>query len=191
MHFIRGLWIGMFFLVQICFTTVAEQSRFSWSNLPPLPVTTGLEGAFAGTSGRHLIVAGGVESVSDSPSKSPLVRNEIFLLDLDQIEKGWRKSETVIPAAIGHGVSIQLTEGVLCVSGGDSHKNFKSVFLLTVQDRSLQVSLFPELPIPLAHVCGDRVGNKVYIAGGRFAPDTNETSSEFLCLDLEDLGGGW
>ncbi|MCY2970461.1 MAG: galactose oxidase, partial [Planctomycetota bacterium] len=47
------------------------------------------------------------------------------------------------------------------------------------------------LPKPCANMCGMKIGDMVYLAGGTNAPDSAKALHNFWCLNLNDVKAGW
>jgi N-acetylneuraminate epimerase len=184
----RFLILAMTFTLAV--SAVLPARDLTWDRLHDLPDAHGFAGAFAGVHGDALIVAGG-SNFSETPlwEKGPKVwHDRIFVLpdpDGEWIEAGR------LPRAVAEGVSISTNRGVLCIGGGDSDRHFSDVFLLQWEGGCIQIVEQAALPVPLAGAAGARVGNVVYVAGGRLNPKDTRASAVFLALDLTDMERGW
>jgi N-acetylneuraminic acid mutarotase len=170
-------------------TTAAEFSN-GWKRLPDLPDPIGVAGAFAGVSGGALIVAGG----ANFPDKMPWEGGKKVWYDtiwaLEKPDGEW-KTVGKLPKPNGYGVSVTLTNGVLCIGGGDATANFTDVFLMSYKNGKVSFETWPSLPRPCANACG--VGNRfeVFVAGGVESPTSTTAMATFWSLSLTNQSAGW
>ena len=172
--------------VRLC----AAQPVLEWRQLPPLPDPIGFAGAFAGTSGGALIVAGG----ANFPDKPPWEGGRKVWYDttfvLEHTNGPWRKAAP-LPGPLGYGVSVTAPEGVLCAGGSDATRHSREVFLLRYVRGELVTQTLPPLPGPLANSCGALLGHTVYLAGGTATPDATNALRQFWALDLQPPLRAW
>ncbi len=175
------------------------EPALDWSSLPPLPQGSGRVGTFAGMSRGTLIVAGGVSLPAGSPgdSANQVWHDRIFLLDLETpgLADGdkparavWRESKQRLPRPLAYGLSLTTAEGLLCIGGGDQQRYYRDVFLLRMRDGEVERIDLPPTPRAVAFACGAVVGNTVYVAGGREAPEAPRALKTFWVNDLAELG---
>lgn len=184
----RFLSAGLFLLFPFCAARAEMQTR--WSELPPLPDSPGLAGAFAGFSGPALIVAGG----ANFPDKMPwdggtkVWHDAIWVLESPGAS--WRQAGT-LPGPLGYGVSIELAGGVLCIGGSDATRHHTSVFLLRWTNNRLEREDWPALPEPLANMTGALAGQTIHVVGGTAAPDSTTALPSHWTLDVKNPAAGW
>lgn len=163
---------------------------FQWETLPDLPDPVGLAGPYAGTSGGALLVAGGANFPGGRPweGAAKVWHDDVFVLPWDDAQNSpgnqWRQLSGEFPAPLAYGVSLSVPDGVLCIGGGDAEKHSSRVFSLSWDGKKLTIAQFPELPLPCAFMCGARVGDVVYVAGGMQRPDARQALHTFWALDL-------
>jgi N-acetylneuraminic acid mutarotase len=170
--------------------TVVVTEPIDWKQLPSLPDPFGFAGAFAGTSGGALIVAGGANFPHGLPWEGgkKIWYDSIFVLPN---VKGQWQTNYKLPHPLGYGVSISTPDGVICAGGGDATKNFRDVFQLRWVNGQIETTPLPELPQPMANGCGALVGTTVYLAGGLQTPDATNTLKTFWALDLAAAKPAW
>ncbi|MBA4149108.1 MAG: sodium/solute symporter [Verrucomicrobia bacterium] len=157
------------------------QPSLVWEQLTPLPDRAGTVGAFAGVSGGVLIVAGGVSGETNR-------HDTIAVLPTP---KGEWISGFKLPQPTAHGVSVTMSDGVVCIGGGDGQSHFKDVFRLRWQNGQIVRDALPDLPRPIAFPAGALLGQTIYIAGGIEAPEDDEATKYFWALDLSKPNPRW
>ena len=159
----------------------------TWSELPPLPDAQGFAGSFAGTSEGALVVAGGANFPDGRPwdGATKVWHDRVFVL---ADPGGAWKAGLKLPRPLGYGVSVTWKqEGstrVVCLGGGDAERHYADVFSLRWTGSDLEITELPPMPGPAAFFCGAMVGNTLYAAGGRAAPDSPQALHTFWALDL-------
>lgn len=168
----------------------AAAAAAEWSQLPPLPDPEGFAGAFAGTSGGVLMVAGG----TNFPDKMPWEGGAKVWYDTVHVlrspEAAWEKAGR-LPKANGYGVSLSTPEGLLIIGGGNTTEHFRDVLKLTWRDGKILSDALPPLPRPLAFMAGTLAGNILYLAGGISKPDDTAAQNVFWSFDLHQPQRGW
>ncbi len=161
-----------------------------WVKLAPLPDKEGFASPFAGVIAGKLVVAGG----ANFPDKKPweggvkVWHDSIFVLDHPGAD--W-KNAGKLPNPLAYGISVSLKDGMLCIGGSDSKKYYAECFLVALENNQLKLSPYPSLPKPCANMCGMKIGDLVYLAGGTAAPDSAKALHNFWCLNLNDVKAGW
>ena len=177
----------------------APQEKFHWkvlTELPPLSgktVQPGLAGAFSGTIGRNLIVAGGANFPDAMPWEGGVKTwwGDIYVLSLDSVQAGWKIFPDALPKPLAYGLSVTLPEGILCIGGSDAGNVYPDVFLMCFDGEKFNFAPWPKLPVPLAHMTGAVVDGKVYVAGGQENMSAPSATSHFFMLDLSDPSRKW
>ena len=151
-------------------------------DLPSIPNSLGLGGAFAGVSNDALIVAGG----SNFPEKvwgegDKVWHDEIYVLEpgSDQWRTGFH-----LPRPLANGVSTTTPQGLICIGGSDSRQAYASVLLLKWTGTEIDIERLPDLPAPRAGAAGVLLDGSIYIAGGQTGKDEREVSKMFWRLQL-------
>jgi solute:Na+ symporter, SSS family len=171
-------------------TAQADDVRWgslSWSELPAFPQPVG--GAFAGVSDGALVVAGGAHfptPLFEGGSKQWV--SAVYAL---RPEGGRWQQIGDLPAPRAYGAAVTLDEGVLLIGGGDPETHTRQVTLLSLDGDALQLEEWPPLPEPNAFHGAARLGDSIYVAGGRAAPDAPRARQAFWRLDLSDRAAGW
>lgn len=189
-------------IVLIPFMVSADQ-LFEWKELPELPPLTGkkiqpgLAGVFAGVHRDALIVAGGANFPDGLPwSKMPdgsnpkkIYNHDIYILEKN---KEWIISDIKLPEGFSYGSTISTDEGLVCMGGEWTEYKFGSVrkqlsdkvFLIKyLGDGKINIidTSFPNLPAPVSAMAAAKIGDYIYVAGGR--NDSTETKN-FWRLDM-------
>lgn len=167
----------------------------SWSQLAPLPDAEGFAGAFAGATGGGIIVAGGANFPAGRPWEGgrKAWHDGIFFLGADPASAGpqsWRRVGR-LPRPLAYGASVPHRDMVVCVGGSGPAEHHRDVFTIAWNRGTLDVTMLPPLPRPLAQHCAAVVGDHLYVAGGTEAPAAVEATRTFLRLDLASPSAGW
>jgi len=182
--------IGLALMTISSLDSHAAGINLEWKMLPPIPDKLGLGGAFGGTSGQALIVAGG----SNFPDKMPwdggikAWRDNVYVLEKPGTE--W-KTGFKAPLRWGYGVSASTPEGLVCAGGSDAQGHLTNAFLFVWNKGRLEVRNLPPLPVALAYACGAALDGSVYVAGGSISPTATSTRKDFLRLDMKQIEKGW
>ena len=167
-----------------------------WPELPPPPghqTQAGLAGVYSGMIGPYLVIGGGA-NFPDAPPWDGGQKTwwgDIYVIHSDSLESGWRIFPGALPAPLAYGVSISLSEGILCIGGCDSEKAYSDVFLMRYSGGSFEFDQWPALPVPLSNMAGALVDDKIFLAGGQESMKEPAATDHFLMLDLNDLASGW
>lgn len=161
-----------------------------WEKLAPLPDKEGFASPFAGVMDGKLVVAGGANFPDKKPWEGGIKvwHDSIFMLDNPGAD--W-KNAGKLPKPLAYGVGVSLKEGMLCIGGSDSKKHYADCFLVALDNNHLKFKAYPPLPKPCANMCGAKIGDMVYLAGGTEAPDSLKALHNFWCLNLNDVKAGW
>ncbi len=161
-----------------------------WSRIPESPNAPGVGGAFLGTSGDLLLMAGG----SNFPTKpaweggAKVWHDTVYTIG--PRNRKWTEAGK-LPRPIGYGVGISIRQGLLTIGGANAERHYQDCYVLSIEEGELKVRPFPFLPRPLAYAAGALVGSKVIVAGGTERPDATAASSTAYAIDLANLTGGW
>lgn len=170
--------------------TVAH-SALEWTQLPSLPDKEGFAGSFSGVCNKALVVAGGANFPDKRPWEGGVKTwyDKVFVLEAGA--KEWR-IEGRLPQVSGYGLSLPWKDGFLMIGGGDAKENFRSVLQVSrPAGGEVTFTALPDLPKPLAMLTGAVVKNYIYVAGGLETPTTNEASSVFCRLNMNNVAAGW
>lgn len=150
----------------------------------------GLAGSFAGRIGDALVLAGGSNFPDGLPTQGG---DKKWYRDVYRYDKtaGWTIFRNAMPRETAYGVTIPLSDGLLCIGGNCAGKCYDRVFLLSFEYGTPRFTDYPPLPRPLANAAGCRIGDKIYIAGGQESMNDARASRNFFVLDLRDLRRGW
>ena len=179
--------------------TKASAARFEWSYLPELPPASGeatqagLAGPFVGVHQGTLLVAGGANFPDLPPWRGgkKVWWDDVYVLQKDPDGKPnsrWFTSPRFeLPKPSAYGVAIPTAKGLLCIGGCDAERCHTDVLRLqwSRSTRELSTQRLPGLPRPLAFMAGAKVGDVVYLAGGKESMDGKATNN-FWALDLSE-----
>jgi N-acetylneuraminic acid mutarotase len=172
-------------------TASARGGEFpTWSKLPSLPDREGFAGAFAGTHGGALIVAGG----ANFPDKKPWEGGTKVWYDtvfvLDNLNGQWRTGGK-LPRPLGYGAAVTTKDGMACIGGSDAKHHYADTFLLRYSEGKVAAQKLPSLPRSCANFSGAFLANTIYVAGGTERPDATEALKTFWSLDVSRPDAGW
>ena len=185
-------------LLLIAFGLHAEQLH--WLEAPPLPAPSadsaqiGVAGPFVGNHAGRVIVAGGANFPQgmpweeDSPPK--IYHDAIYVYH----DGAWSLSKARLPQALGYGVSVSTSKGVVCMGGEwkdpEMHRS-AAMYLLRWDDAAGDVvvdTMEQSLPVAVTGQTGALVGNTIYLAGGDSGSGPTRI---FWALDLDKMAEGW
>lgn len=170
--------------------TLMLSQQVGWDKLASLPDREGFASPFAGLISNKLLVAGG----ANFPDKKPwdggvkIWYDSIFILD--DFKGKWELAGK-LPRALAYGIAVSLNEGVLCIGGSDSKIHYADCFLISFVNDQLTFRTFPSLPLACANMCGMKIGNTIYIAGGTSSPSSTKALHNFWALNLEETSPKW
>ncbi len=157
-----------------------------WEELPVLPDPHGFAGAFAGVVGSRLVVIGGANFPDAPPWMGGTKTWYPRVHALVERSGNWERLED-LPREIGYGVSVTTAEGLVCIGGSDAKKHYRDVFLVRRKEGAketfqTEIVQLPPLPVEVANMCGARVGDDIYVAGGISNPNATEAFSKIWVL---------
>lgn len=195
----------VFFTILLSFicTTCIQQKITQMKNvvwdvdikLPPLynqNENPGLAGAFSGIIDGSLIIAGGANFPDEKPWEGGLKQwwNTLYVFDLSL--KKWDIVQDFLLSPIAYGISIQLTDGILCVGGCDENTCYSDVFSIIKRQNKLYIdNEWPSLPVPLACGTGVKSEDRIYVFGGQESMGKQIATSHAFVLDLNSKDKGW
>ncbi|MBT5058829.1 MAG: sodium/solute symporter [Gemmatimonadetes bacterium] len=148
-------------------------------NIQSLPTLAApVEGAFVGSDGEVLIVAGGESEEGLSAHVSVLAADGAR----------WQTSRLEVP--IAHGVTATTADGMICLGGVDRSGPTTRVMRLRWDGAALLQEPLPELPTPRLEAAAAVLDGILYVTGGRPAVDARPDGA-LLALDLSAPETGW
>lgn len=170
--------------------TLLLQPSFVWSRLPDVPDVEGFAGAFAGTSGGAIVLAGGANFPTGRPWEggAKVWHDRIFVLEPGAT--AWREAGR-LPTRLAYGVSLTHADRVVCVGGSDAAGHTAAVWAIRWNGNAVETTALPSLPRPLALHCGALLGSMLVVAGGTESPDAVMARRECLALDMASPSDGW
>jgi len=159
--------------------------QFEVRQLPDVPQALG--GTFSGLLDGTLVVAGGSYFVAPPPSGKTWVGDVWALVPGAQ---AWTVAGR-LPTPLAYGAAVCVPGSLLLAGGCDAERHFDSVSLLSMEAKGVRYKSLMPLPQAAAYMNGALLGNCVYVAGGRAAPDASQAMHTFWMLDLERAEMGW
>jgi len=180
---IRGL---IFFLTIIAQAYSSEETtgRFLqweeavWSFPKILPSQS-----FRGKVGDGLLVAGGRNPETGEQS----LQSETWYFLPGKDEKDWvGHGPFPLDFKVAEGASVSLERGLLCIGGHPEAGETSAVFELIWEKRpkTVQQHYWPGLPVPLSGAAATRMGDRIFVVGGKPDPSGNILNPVFFKLDL-------
>lgn len=178
--------------------TILPPPQIEWKAIAELPAPpgfesqTGVAGAFAGSQDKILLIAGGANyAAGQAWTEAPKAYwNKIYVLEKTPSEDGnhryaWRDARAELPAEVAYGACVTLPEGVLCIGGRNVDRCFAECRLLhwNAGEKRVEITDFPSLPQPLSNASAVKLGDTVYVIGGREL-SLGRATNTFLALDL-------
>lgn len=187
---VGNIWLSVmvFTMIQAC-ENKETVTHFDWQQLQQLPDSVGFAGAYAGVSGRSLIVAGGSNFPEGTRPWSGGVKqwsDQVFVFKEGASE--WERVGN-LPRPMGYGASVVWRDSIIIIGGADQGQHYADVYAITYAEGELKTSALPSLPAPLANTCGALVGDIIYVAGGLSSPVDTIASNAFFALDLSKPAG--
>lgn len=174
---------------------VRDTDLLTWEDLPELPASLGVAGAYAGVSNGALIVAGGANFpeplFKDGQVNPDAVKtwwDTIYVLPAPDVQ--WQTAGK-LSRPLGYGAAVTCDEGIILIGGCDSQAYYADVTLLEWADGQIQQTALPSLPSPCAFTSAALLGDVVYIAGGQDSSEASEAMKNFWALDLSAENPNW
>lgn len=157
-----------------------------------MPAGQGAAGAFVGTSGGALIVAGGLALPVTLPEGgAPRFIDRIMALRTEQGLARWESLGT-LPEPAAYGATVTWTDTLICLGGENAEGPLDRVLRLRWDSAAAKVivdAALPKLPRPLSFVSAACLNDRIYVAGGKGAD--GQASADFFTLDLKSPAAGW
>lgn len=151
--------------------------------LPNYPITGGVSAPFVGVINNKLIAAGGCNFPQENQPKK--FYDEIYVLDLMNIGKGWIKAGT-LDQPNAYGAYITNGEALYCIGGSNEKGDIKDVFKLSFDAKGkLKKEKLATLPTSAVNAGATVLNNNIYLVGG------SGTDGIFYSLDLANPKNKW
>ena len=134
-----------------------------------------------------MIVAGGVSLASDETPGGDSTNWSEGILALSDPQGRWQRVGS-LPHPLANGVSLATEEGLVLLGGADQNRHYAEVLMLRWGGGNLETVYLPPMPGTAAYFCGARLGDRIYVAGGRQQPDSPTALRTFWSLDLSKKG---
>ena len=186
--------IGVLLITGCGESEAPKPEAITWEELPELPDTIGLGGAFAGVSNGALIVAGGA-NFPDKPeweNGTKVFYDTIYVLTPENKDKAWLTGFK-LKQPLAYGASVNTGDSLILIGGSDTESYHDGVTQLTWNPEAQnidQVSL-PVLPEPLSFGDAAKIGDTLYVAGGQVGGSSGILSKIFWSLNLSDKEAVW
>lgn len=169
-------------------STLHAQNKTDYigNNFPELPDKIGFAAMYAGTIDHAVIVAGGANFLDEMPWDGGIKSwsDAIFVYN-PEVGK-WKKQIQKLPLKLAYGVSVSHENGIIMVGGStEGNKNTNNVFLLTLREGTVNIKQLTSMPIALANMSGNLVGDYIFIAGGSES-DTGLPTKNFLAYHVKE-----
>ena len=190
-------------LIGMACSSEKEQVSIVWDNsleLPPcdgMEINKGLASAFAGVLDNELILVGGANFPHAYPwdGGTKVWWSTLYKANIkDNESANWEVKENFLDKTLAYGVSIQLSDKIICIGGSDNEFCYADVFAIVKNENGeivISEDSFPSLPVPLANAAGAIYGNKIFLAGGQETMLKEKSTNHFFCLDLSRMDQGW
>lgn len=101
----------------------------------------GLAGAFSGCIGDFLFIAGGANFPDATPWNGGTKTwwNTLYYKNLNDASSAWKEIKEALPSARAYGVSIPLTDGILCIGGCDAKQCYSEVFAIRMHNGKIEI----------------------------------------------------
>jgi len=192
---LRLLIILLFSITAVASDLPKETDWFNVVQLPNLPDSLGVAGAYAGVSNGALVVAGGAnfpiplfKDNQVNPDAKKVWWDNIYVLespDGDWINAG------KLPRPLAYGASVTTSDGIICIGGSDANQFYADVFKLAWMDGKIKYEQMLLLPYPCANLAAGLLDSMIYAAGGQTSPDANQALNRFMALDLSVDNPRW
>ena len=172
-------------LLLLCLNASSEDvPALSWRKASPIPNPTGVAGAFSGTSGGALLVAGGANFPDRMPWNGGKKVWHDAVYKLTETNSHWTHAGT-LPRPLAYGVSISHDQSLICIGGSDADRHYPDAFQIQLKGEQLHFDPLPPLPVPLANMSGTLVSDVIYIAGGTEQPGEQKAGNRLFSLPLK------
>jgi len=162
----------------------------SWLELPDLPYSPGVAGAFVGVHENALIIAGGTSSEKRAGKIEKVWHDDIWILAKNQDGTYKWINGFKLDRPLANGASVSTEQGVICLGGSDSKRTYADAFILSWNKDAgkLEKRNLPNLPRPCAFTSAARIKTNmsdiIYIAGGQSGLGPESAMKNFWALDL-------
>lgn len=182
-----------------CFRKGEKRIEVQWENSLSLPgcagmsENVGLAGAYSGIVEGQLLVLGGANFPDKYPWEGGTKTWWPTLYSYDLQTEKWTVYDDFLHRPLAYGVSISLSEGLLCIGGCDRMQCSDNVFLIKKEENSFVIDSvsYPSLPVPLANATGTICDSCIYIAGGQETMVNERSTHHFYMLNLLHKEEGW
>ncbi len=186
--------VGALFIAGCGESEAPKPEAISWEELPKLPNTVGLGGAFAGVSNGALIVAGGA-NFPDAPEwegGTKVWYDELYVLTPKNKEKEWLTGFK-LNQPLAYGASVSTGDSLILIGGRDAERRHDGVTQLTwnPEAQKIEQSSLPSLPQPLSYSGAAKIGDTLYVVGGQVGGSSENLSNVFWSLNLSNKDAEW
>ena len=186
--FIINIYLIMSILSNIMPVSAQVPRAVSFEKMEGFPadeqgIEKGVSACFAGVVGDCLVMAGGC-NFPDRPAAEGGSKHYYQGIYAARINTSnvleWQRIGS-LPVACAYGVSVQLSDGILCIGGNNLDASFKEVFKIGIADGQATIEEWPSLPCAMDNFTVVLCGRDVVVYDG----------SQLLKLNLDRLCEGW
>lgn len=167
---------------------MSTSTILSMEKLPPLPDNLGFAGMYAGVSNGSVFYMGG----ANFPDKKPweggkkIWSRKIFMFN----GYAWSILKQELPFPIAYGVSVSYENKIILIGGNNDFEYSNKVVACKWHNQKIHFENYPDLPFPLANMCGTIAGDLLIITGGN-SSEVSGASKSCIALDFKSLEKGW
>jgi len=178
---------------------IDEKERYVIEKFGELPASEdgklnpGVAGVFSGTIDNFLVIAGGANFPDKRPWEGGIkhFHDDIYVCSTDGSKDEWKVFKDEFTRELAYGVSVTLTEGILCIGGTDAERTYADVFLMKFDGNGFTFEEWPSLPVPLSNMAGAYIDGRIYIAGGVEDAVNPSSTNNFFMFDTGNRSKGW
>ncbi len=170
-----------------------RDEAITWKELPELPNTPGLSGAFAGVSNGALVVAGGANSLDPRNLNDDRTAWNDAIYVLTDDEQGEWLDGYKLKAPLANGASVSRDDSLIVIGGINADGNQDRVTRLTwnAVSQTIDQESLPSLPQPVSFIDAALINDTLYVAGSDVGPKSSDSTNIFWSLDLTRKDAHW
>lgn len=146
-------------------------------------IEKGVSACYAGTIDDCLLMAGGCNFPEKPVAEGGKKRyyRGIYMACLDGGNRlDWQRVGS-LPVAAAYGVSVSVSDGVICVGGCNEKESLRSVFKIKLKGKKTMIESLPSLPVPLDNFTGALQGDGLVVFG----------NNQVYALNITNPQNGW
>lgn len=163
--------ISLTLIAAFTISGTAFASECSVKKIAELPVSghDGLAGAFYGTAGNKLIIAGGSDFTAKKPWEGGTKQyfDDIYTIEYIDGSYKCKLADTKLPVPLAHGCSTDSRNEILCFGGSTGKRRSSAVYSIKANGNGITVDSIAALPEGFAPSAAASYGDDVFIHGTR------------------------